>query len=388
MTTDVRNSGIVTPEAVVLEFETAGVGSRGLAKIVDVTIQIVTLLVVVFAVLTAGAGLGGSQGTATAAYIVLLLMAFLILFGYPVLSEILWNGKTVGKAWLGIRVVTREGAPIKFRHAAVRGIIGIVEVYVFTFIAILTTALSKTNQRVGDMAGGTIVIRERSAASSAVAVSFPPPPGMESYVQSLDVSNLTSAQYQVIRSFLMRVFQFTPEARMALGVRLANPVALAMKHDPPPMVSPELFLACAASAYQMRHGGPAAAWATAPVAGYPGQGYPGQGYPGQGYPGQGYPGGGYPGQPYPGQPYPGQPYPGQGYPGQPYPGSVHPGQDRRDSGAGGGSIGWSPPPPAAPVTAPPPGYPRDAPVGPPSGYGPQPVPPTPWTPDDRGRGVG
>lgn len=259
-----RPSGFVTPEAVILEFETGGVGSRAIAKFIDVLIQIVAFLAVALVLTFAlGAAGGSGSGAETIVIVLVVLTGFLILFGYPAGSETLWNGKTVGKAALGLRVVTREGAPIRFRHSAIRAVTALVEIYAFAFVSILTCVTSRNNQRVGDLMGGTIVIRERTAGDRAVAVSFPPPPGLESYVRSLDVSSLTSEQYGVVRSFLMRVFQFTPEARMALAVRLANPVAVALHHDPPPMIGPELFLACVAAAYQARHGGPAAAWAGA-----------------------------------------------------------------------------------------------------------------------------
>ena len=250
-------STIVTPEAVVLDFETAGVGSRCIAKLIDVIIQLTGLLVVSL-ILAFGVGASGAGGEL--ATVLIAVTTFLILIGYPVISETLWNGKTVGKSVMGVRAVTREGAPIRFRHASIRGVIGIVEVYAFGFIAVITAALSRTNQRVGDMAGGTIVIRERTAVNHAVALTFYVPPGYESYAASLDVSGLDVHQYQLIRSFLTRVLQLSPDARLALALRLANPVALALDHDPPAGVGPELFLVCVASAYQQRHGGATPGW--------------------------------------------------------------------------------------------------------------------------------
>lgn len=329
-------TGIVTPEAVVLSFETASVGSRSVAKLLDVMAQFAVLLAILFAFGAGSSIAGGSSNIVTS--VLLTIIIFVVVFGYPVIIEMLWNGKTLGKAALGLRVVTREGAPVRFRHAAVRGIIGIVEVYIFPIIAVLSCAISRENQRFGDMAGGSIVIRERKAAAQSTAVTFPPPPGLEEYVYSLDVTAMTADQYQVVRSFLIRVTELNLASRMALAVRLANPIAIELKHDPPPMIGPELFLACAASAYQLQHGGPAAAWAEGGYGGFggygpggtypPGSGYePGSGYgPGGGYPGGGYPpvpgygpGGGYPGGGYPGGGYPGGGYPGGGYPPAPAP---------------------------------------------------------------------
>jgi uncharacterized RDD family membrane protein YckC len=250
--------GIVTPEAVLLEFDTAGVGSRTIAELLDLLIQ-VTVLVALSLVLSL-AVTGGLELGQTLAVILTAILTFLVILGYPIAMETLWNGRTLGKSAMGLRVVTQEGGPIRFRHAAIRGIFGLVEIWAFLgSIAIVAIIFSKRNQRVGDVVAGTIVLRERSAAGPGVAVSFPPPPGYEAYVTSLDVSPLSAEQYSVIRSFLMRVFRLAPAARISLAVHLANPTAVAMHHTPPPAVSPELFLVCVAAAYQQHHGGPGAA---------------------------------------------------------------------------------------------------------------------------------
>jgi hypothetical protein len=169
-----------------------------------------------------------------------------------------------------VRVVTSEGGPIRFRHAAIRGIFGLVEIWIFLgSIAIVSMIATQRNQRIGDLVAGTIVLRERSAAGPGVAVSFPTPHGYEAYVASLDVSPLSPEQYSVIRSFLMRVLQLSWPARSALAVRLANPTAVLMRHTPPPQVGPELFLVCVAAAYQQRHGGPPAPVGSASPPGLP-----------------------------------------------------------------------------------------------------------------------
>jgi uncharacterized RDD family membrane protein YckC len=257
--------GIVTPEAVLLEFETAGAGSRTIAELLDLLVQLTALValgLVVSVVVSGALDFGG-----TLAVILTLLLSFLVLVGYPVAMETLWNGRTLGKAAMGLRVVTQEGGPIRFRHAAIRAILGLAELWIFLgSIAVVAIVLSPRNQRIGDMVAGTIVLRERTAARSGVALSFPPPPGYEAYVASLDVTPITPAQYSVIRSFLTRVRELSPVARMSTAVRLANATAVRMHHMPPPTVNPEMFLVCVAAAYQHRHGGPApvrSTWGTA-----------------------------------------------------------------------------------------------------------------------------
>jgi uncharacterized RDD family membrane protein YckC len=245
--------GIVTPEAVLLEFETASVGSRVLAQLVDIGIRVLGLYAVAI-------GIGVASGTIDDSGVVILLVIaiFLLLFGYPAILETVWNGQTVGKRAVGLRVVTVEGAPVRFRHAAIRSLLAVVDFFLppVGVAATLSVLLTRRNQRLGDVFAGTIVLRERTGAAFPIPVSFPPLPGYEAYTRTLDVGAVTPQQYALIRSFLIRVNTLLPEARVRLALGLANPVATAMGHTPPPGVTPEAFLVSVAAAYQLRLGGP------------------------------------------------------------------------------------------------------------------------------------
>ena len=245
--------GVVTPEAVVLEFEAASVASRSLAQALDLLIRLGIFYVLVIVAGLASAGIG-----TTPAIVILIVGAFLIIFGYPAILEARWNGQTVGKRALGLRVVTVEGSPVRFRHAAIRSMLSIVDFYVppLGVSATCVSLLNRRNQRLGDLFAGTIVLRERTGASFPVPVSFPPLRGYELYARSLDVGGITPEQYAVIRSFLLRVNTLTAGARAHIGTRLANVVATSMHHQPPAGVAPETFLVSVAAAYQLRQGGP------------------------------------------------------------------------------------------------------------------------------------
>ena len=245
--------GIVTPEAVLLEFETASVGSRALAQGADVLVRLVALSLIASIFGAVGLLRGG-----TTEYIVTTVGAFLLLFGYPAFWEARFDGRTIGKRALGLRVVTVDGAPITFGQASIRSLLSIVDFFLppLGVVATWTVLLGKRNQRVGDHLAGTLVLRERSGAGLPIPVSFPPLPGYEAYSRSLDVGALQPDQYAVIRSFLTRVDQLEPAARARIGIRLATPVAAAMHHAPPPGVTPEAFLVSVAAAYQLRLGGP------------------------------------------------------------------------------------------------------------------------------------
>ncbi len=247
------HGGVVTPEAVLLEFETASIGSRALAQLVDLGIRIGML----YGLLLLGALIGYGIGSSVAV-VLSIVGTFLMLFGYPVFFEVRFQGQTPGKRVLGLRVVTVEGAPVGFRHAAIRSMVAVVDFFIppLAVVATISVLLTPKSQRLGDLFAGTIVLRERTGAAFPIPVSFPPLPGYDSYARSLDVGGITPEQYGVIRSFLLRVTQLSPQARVQVGTQLANAAARSMHHTPPPGVSPEAFLVSVAAAYQLRLGGP------------------------------------------------------------------------------------------------------------------------------------
>ena len=255
----VSQPGIVTPEAVVLEFETAGLGSRLIARALDTALQGAALAAVLLGVFAAQAT------AATAITVAGFFLVFLVLFGYPIAMESLWRGRTLGKAAMGLRVVTVEGAPVRFRHAAIRAALALVDVYLLSgLIGVVAILASRRNQRLGDVVAGTLVLRERTGAAMPVATRFVAPAGLEGYAANLDVSALGPADYATVRSFLVRAPRIEPHARHQLASQLAAPIATRLHHQPPPGLAPEPFLACVVVAYQRRSAVPLDAPAPSP----------------------------------------------------------------------------------------------------------------------------
>ena len=248
----VEPARMVTPEAVALEFRTANLGSRILAYLVDMAVVVAGTLVGLFAV----ALLGQASDVVVPDWVALTIVLVLLpawWLGYFIAFETLWRGRTLGKAALGLRVVTREGAPVRFRHAAIRGLLGLVDFFLFGgFIAVVFILFSRDNQRLGDMVAGTLVLRERSALAAPAPVDFTPPPGLEHYTATLDPAGVGTAEYQAVRTFLIRAPSLPPGPRSALALQLASPLAARLRPPPPPGVSPEQYLHCVAAAYQQR----------------------------------------------------------------------------------------------------------------------------------------
>jgi uncharacterized RDD family membrane protein YckC len=243
---------MVTPEAVALEFRTANLGSRILAYLIDMVVVVAGILAGAFAV----ALLGEASDVVVPDWVALTIVLVLLpgwWLGYFIAFETLWRGRTLGKAALGLRVVTREGAPVRFRHAAIRALLGLVDFFVLSgFFAVVFILLTRDNQRLGDLVAGTLVLRERSALAAPAPVVFGPPPGLESYTSTLDVAGVGTEEYLAVRTFLLRAASLPPGPRSALALQLANPLAARLRPAPPPGVPPELYLHCVAAAYQQR----------------------------------------------------------------------------------------------------------------------------------------
>ncbi len=241
-------AGVVTPEAVLLELPTAGVATRTLARLVDLVLQ----LAVAF-VLLLGAGAAISVGVAPELAILVVVVSTLLVV--PITVEVVSRGRSPGKALFGLRVVDRDGSPSTPRQAVVRGAVAIIDTYLsLGFLALSVATATRDTQRPGDLASGTVVIRERTGRSTEVPVAFLPPPGLEGMVASLDVSALDDEDFSLVRSFLLRVEDLDPDQRLRLATELAEGIRRRTEQTVDGWVTAETWLVCVASAYQSRRG--------------------------------------------------------------------------------------------------------------------------------------
>jgi uncharacterized RDD family membrane protein YckC len=158
-----RRLGVRTGESIVIEYELAGLGSRFLAMFADFSIQIVgaLLITIVFLIVASIMQLSFAQFGRAVAIAMLSIFIFVVFFGYFIIFETMWNGKTPGKRLLGIRVVRDGGYPVDFVSAVIRNAIRPLE-FAFGFYAVsaVVALISPQNKRLGDLAAGTIVVRE------------------------------------------------------------------------------------------------------------------------------------------------------------------------------------------------------------------------------------
>ena len=214
---------IATPEGVDLELTLAGPGSRSLGAAVDLLIQFFTGLGMVLLL----QALSGGSGWVLAFIPVL---GFLIVFGYDVAFEVLGGGRTPGKRLVGLRVVALGGRPVTLIPSAIRNAIRVVDFLPTTYgFGLLAILLSPRNQRLGDMAAGTLVVRERTArdrdrdAAGIEAAAVPPLPGDHPALR-WDLSAIGAEELALVRGFLARRWELEPMARSQLAQQIAGHV--------------------------------------------------------------------------------------------------------------------------------------------------------------------
>jgi uncharacterized RDD family membrane protein YckC len=215
---------IATPEGVAIEMVLAGLGSRFLARLLDSVIQ----LLVIIALLVALGFTASPSGIALAVFFIAL---FLVVFAYDVVLETLNNGRTIGKMAAGIRVVGRMGEPVRFVTSAVRNIARIADFLPgFYLVGTISIVATDRDQRLGDLAAGTVVVRDRFPGLAQLPAPITVTPAA---VATWDVSAIRPDEVQAIRQFLDRRLALRWPARSFFATDLANRVASRVVGVPP-----------------------------------------------------------------------------------------------------------------------------------------------------------
>jgi uncharacterized RDD family membrane protein YckC len=238
---------VVTGEAVVLDLAIARFPSRLLAQLIDVAVQ---LPVIIFLYEVVGRKAAAHLNGASAAAVIIAGLV-LIVIAYPATFETLSRGKTLGKLALGIRVVSDDGGPERFRQALIRALsAAFIEIWLFPINVIgmpaglITSMVSAKGKRIGDYFAGTFVIQERVARRPALPPAFTmvPPPLFE-WASHVEMAMLPDQTAAMASSYLRRYRDLRPSARIEIGARLATTVSAYVSPPPPPGTPPEAYLA-------------------------------------------------------------------------------------------------------------------------------------------------
>ncbi|GAA2638438.1 RDD family protein [Streptomyces vastus] len=240
-------SELVTGEAVALELRPAKLPSRALAVLIDLVAAMAAYVAVTVALVVSTAGLDEAAQTAVS------IAAFLlVLVGGPIAVETLSHGRSLGKLACGLRVVRDDGGPIRFRHALVRGAVGVVEILMtLGIVACIASLVSARGRRLGDVFAGTLVVRERIPAGRTPFVP-PPPPWLAGRFSGLDLSAVPDGLWLAVRQYLTRMQQLDPQVGGAMAERLAADVAERTGAPAPQGVPPAAYLAAVMHERQAR----------------------------------------------------------------------------------------------------------------------------------------
>ena len=240
-----QEHAIVTPEAVVLDLDTAGLGSRFAAAMLDLLIQGVAA----FVLLVSGLILADSTWVG----IVLIVVAVFVPVAYGAIFEGLWNGRTPGKKANSLRVVQTNGHPITWKHAVIRNLFRLIDNYVGALFVVVT----RRSQRLGDLAAGTMVVREpRGAAPQPFALGSDPL--RDALARRIDATGIDAREYGMLRDFLRRREELGDAGRRSVARQLAEVVRTRVPLPPDEPIPDELLIEAGVAAVQARSGAPPA----------------------------------------------------------------------------------------------------------------------------------
>ena len=227
---------VVTGDAVVLDVQIAQLPVRAVGALIDVTVMFIGYFI---GTLLWAATLADSDPALSAA--VMIIFTVLVLIGYPLTFETATRGRTPGKMVMGLRVVSEDGGPERFRQALFRSLAAVIEIFMFFGgPAVICSLVSPKGKRIGDVFAGTVVISERGTRMGP-----PPamPPALAWWAASLQLSGLQPDQAELARQFMSRAHQLDPVLREQMAYRITAEVLAHISPPPPPGTPPQLVLA-------------------------------------------------------------------------------------------------------------------------------------------------
>lgn len=227
---------MVTGDAVVLDVQLAQLPVRAVSALIDVTVMFVLYVI---GILLWAATVADYDPALSAA--VMIVFTVLVLLGYPLVFETATRGRSLGKMAMGLRVVSEDGGPERFRQALFRSLSAVIEIWMFFGgPAVICSLISPKGKRLGDVFAGTVVISERGLRATPPPVM---PPSLAWWAASLQLSGLGPDQAELARQFLARARQLDPALRDQMAYRVAGEVLARISPPPPPGTPPQFVLA-------------------------------------------------------------------------------------------------------------------------------------------------
>lgn len=241
-----RTLSVKTPESIAFSYDLAGLGSRFLALAIDMAIQIAILVAIFYGIFLIGTHAPSTHkpvhdsATESAAIAFIVAIIFLVFFAYFIIFEAYWNGQTPGKRLMHLRVVRDGGYPLDFAGSAIRNLVRVGEMALgFYGISAIACIFSPENKRLGDLAAGTVVVRDGRLASLSTV--------MENAADAPRTTLLSEQEHKVIDQFVARRKGLTPAVRAAIAQRIAQQVRPRVSYDLQALSDEELLVRLSAS---------------------------------------------------------------------------------------------------------------------------------------------
>ncbi|MDQ0725903.1 RDD family protein [Microbacterium sp. W4I20] len=226
---------VLSGEAVAIDVQPVGFLLRALGALIDMLVGFgVFILWLFLRIWLVDAGIL-SEATDRIATVSAMVVSFVVL---PITMEVALKGRSLGKLAVGGRIVRVDGGAAGFRHAFIRALLGVLEIYMtFGGLAVLTGAFNARSQRLGDLVAGTYSQRVRTPKLIPLVPVLPPM--LLGWAQIADVARLPDRLARRISQFLQNAQRMVPEARARVAQDLlaeATPFVSPMPAAPPEAV--------------------------------------------------------------------------------------------------------------------------------------------------------
>lgn len=228
---------ILTGEGVLLDAQPVSFAVRVAGGLIDAVVYLFVAygVMIGFGVL---AGRTNDDGLVAAFGIIAIALLMIVI---PTTFETLSRGRSIGKLATGVRIVRDDGGPVRLRHAFIRALTGVGELWLTAAaVAIITSIVHPRGKRLGDILAGTYAVRISRGAQQTSMLRMPP--HLAGWAHAADMRRLPDGLALAARQFLARTDKLHPESRARLGTELASQFSAYVAPPPPPGTHPEYFL--------------------------------------------------------------------------------------------------------------------------------------------------
>ncbi|MEP7318152.1 MAG: RDD family protein [Panacibacter sp.] len=218
---------ITTTQNIELEYDLASLGERIVATIIDLVIMAAYLFLITMV-------LSSSGGAFENGWSWLFFFLFLPVTFYSLLSEQFFNGQTVGKRVMGIKVISLNGNQASFAQYLVRWLFRLVDMWLFWFVlATIMVAITEKHQRLGDLIAGTTLVKTKPRTALQQTL-YTPVADINYIAHYPEVINLRDSDMQLVKEVLITV-QKTGNTMIALQTmrKIETVLNIQSKHEEP-----------------------------------------------------------------------------------------------------------------------------------------------------------